>query len=652
MADTSLVFNLLAKDKVSGKLGGIRRNFDRMSMAIVGGAAAAGAGLVKVGQDFDEAFNTIQTGTGATGQAMQALKDDFKAALSETPADMQEVSSALADLNTTTGATGQTLQELTVNVTEASRVLGEDGAANAEAFGQALSQWQVPAAQGTDKLDQLFVATQDYGVGLGEVIGQLNEYGSVLQNAGFTMSESAALFGELESSGLSVSRVMPGLNMAFRNWAEEGKNVQAQLNSTVDEIANAENSTEALAVATEEFGAEGAQRLVTAVRSGALSLEDLSGALDGSQGAVSRAAEANQTLTDRLNELKNEALVGLEPLAMSFIDALETGVGVLSDVHHWASENKNTVKTLGIVLGIAAGAVVAFSIVARVHAGVMAVMRGATLLAAGAQWILNAAMAANPIGLVVLAVAALVAIFIIAWQRSETFRNIVTGALDAVKNAAQAVWDFFSGPFVGFFTGIPGFFQGLWNRVVAIVLSAALRLATGATRRFVQFISFVRSIPGRALDALGNLGSLLYNAGQNIIQGLIDGIRSMIGAVGDAASSAAQAVRDVWPFSPAKEGPLAGAGDPTLAGRRIAEMIAGGMAEGTDEVSRAAAAVAGETQPERERAATRAPAAGGRRGRDQVTVRLNVDGADEDMKRMIRKMVRVEGGGDVQVAFG
>jgi phage-related protein len=43
---------------------------------------------------------------------------------------------------------------------------------------------------------------------------------------------------------------------------------------------------------------------------------------------------------------------------------------------------------------------------------------------AGTQWLLNAAMTANPIGLVVAAIVALIAVFVIAWKHSETFRNV------------------------------------------------------------------------------------------------------------------------------------------------------------------------------------------------------------------------------------
>jgi len=63
---------------------------------------------------------------------------------------------------------------------------------------------------------------------------------------------------------------------------------------------------------------------------------------------------------------------------------------------------------------------------------------------AAAQWLLNVAMDANPIGLVVLAIAALVAGFVLAWKHSETFRKIVIGAWNGIKAAAMAVGRWFT----------------------------------------------------------------------------------------------------------------------------------------------------------------------------------------------------------------
>ncbi len=92
---------------------------------------------------------------------------------------------------------------------------------------------------------------------------------------------------------------------------------------------------------------------------------------------------------------------------------------------------------------------------------------GTSLLSGGMQG-LKAAFAANPIGIIVTGLTLLAAALIVAWQRSETFRNIVKGTWDAIKNSALAVVNWFAGPFVNFFTKtIPGAFQAVLNWVKA-----------------------------------------------------------------------------------------------------------------------------------------------------------------------------------------
>jgi hypothetical protein len=63
-------------------------------------------------------------------------------------------------------------------------------------------------------------------------------------------------------------------------------------------------------------------------------------------------------------------------------------------------------------------------------------------------------MEMNPIGLVVLALAALTAAFVLAYQHSETFRDIVTGAFNAVKTVATAVGNAISFAFKSIFAAL------------------------------------------------------------------------------------------------------------------------------------------------------------------------------------------------------
>lgn len=217
----------------------------------------------------------------------------------------------------------------------------------------------------------------------------------------------------------------------------------------------------------------------------------------------------------------------------------------------------------------------------------MVASRAATLAWAAAQWLLNAALTANPIGLVIVAIAALVAGIIYAYRHSETFRKIVQAAWQGIKIAAEAVvkwfvnvaWPFLQAVWNGIVAGVKFLWQGIvaylnliraiWSavwtwvsnfievrvavimaviqrvrEVVAIMRNAFEQARSAVVDRLNAVISFVTGIPGRILGALGNLGSLLYNAGRDIIQGMINGIRDMISKLVGAISSVLDRIPD------------------------------------------------------------------------------------------------------------
>lgn len=98
------------------------------------------------------------------------------------------------------------------------------------------------------------------------------------------------------------------------------------------------------------------------------------------------------------------------------------------------TEAGTAAESSGILTRIRAGAVTAATTVKTIA------MNAATKAAAAGQWLLNAAMTDNPIGLVVLALAALVGGMVIAYKKSETFRTIVNGAFHGIADAAQWMW--------------------------------------------------------------------------------------------------------------------------------------------------------------------------------------------------------------------
>jgi hypothetical protein len=143
-------------------------------------------------------------------------------------------------------------------------------------------------------------------------------------------------------------------------------------------------------------------------------------------------------------------------------------------------------------------------------------------------------------------------------------------AFNGMVSVGRAVGSFFSGPFVSFFTSA-------WGHVRSA---------------FTSGLSFIRSIPDRIVAGLGDLGSLLIQAGENLISGLASGIVKGIGShLLGALHSVASTITSHLPFSPAKMGPLRDF-PPERSGQKIVELLAGGMVSAIPTVQAASERIA------------------------------------------------------------
>ena len=130
---------------------------------------------------------------------------------------------------------------------------------------------------------------------------------------------------------------------------------------------------------------------------------------------------------------------------------------------------------------------------------------------AAGQWLVNAALSANPIGLVVVAIAALVAGFVIAYRHSATFRAIVQGALRGVAAAGRFMWT---------------------------ILQAALSAIASGLRRVWAAAQTLAKVGGAALRALGAAGRWLWNnAIQPAFRAIVLGVAKVIQGFANMAAA-------------------------------------------------------------------------------------------------------------------
>ncbi|QQM15112.1 tape measure protein [Gordonia phage TinaLin] len=205
-------------------------------------------------------------------------------------------------------------------------------------------------------------------------------------------------------------------------------------------------------------------------------------------------------------------------------------------------------------LAAQAGAVAA-AVKTAAYGVAMGVVRGATIAWTAAQWLLNVALNANPISLIVIGIAALIAIVVLIATKTTWFQTAWKAVWNAVKAAWDWVWNALKtgfNAFIGFFTTtIPNAVGAAkdwvvqkWNELVAR-LSAAVEILKGRLGQFVSF--FTETIPnavgaakdwviekfGQLVDWLGGLPGRVAEKLSGLWDGLKNGFRDAINFIID-----------------------------------------------------------------------------------------------------------------------
>ena len=335
-------------------------------VAVAAGSIALAAGAAaKLGQEFQEATNLIAAGTGATGEALDELEQSFRDVWKTVPQDAATVAGALADINTEMGLEGEALETMTKSFLDFSRAMGEDVGTAITTVADAMEVFNVPVEETQSLLDKLTVASQASGVSVTGLAGNLETFGPILKNAGFTIEESTAIFANLEAAGIAVTRVMPAMNGAIKRLAAEGvTDIKGALLGQIEAIKGATSTTEALNIATSLFGSEGAQRFMVAIRNGALELDVLMEAMENSDGTLEDLAATTLTMSDKFGIMENRVKEVLTPLGnlatmlgpmVIMVPTLATGITALAASQYLATAATWAQTAAMVALNIAFG---------------------------------------------------------------------------------------------------------------------------------------------------------------------------------------------------------------------------------------------------------------------------------------------------------
>ena len=439
--------------------------------------------------EFDEGADNVIKATGATGAAADELTKSYANVSRSIVGDFSNIGDALGEVSTRFGFTGKELEDTTTQFLKFADITGTDAKKAVELVARAMNNAGIKSENYSEILDQLAKASQTSGISVDKLAETLTKNGATMRQLGFNTDETIAMLAQFEAAGVNSETALAGLKTAVKNWANEGKNANDEFHNVVDAIRNAPDEISGTQAAFDAFGNKAGTELAEAIRTGKFAYDEYLADLAASQGTVNATYEETQDGADKAKlavqnmkttaaELVNNFLEKYSPQIEKAIEAVTKTLDKLAPKVEagiqWLIDNLPLIEA-GVV-GIAT-AFAAWKITGIITAVTTALagMSAAEVVAAAKTWLLNAAMAANPIGLVVTAIAALVAAFVVLWNKSEKFRNFWKGLWKEIKATVEkyigAVVDFFKNAWErikAVWTVVTAFFEAIWNGIKAI----------------------------------------------------------------------------------------------------------------------------------------------------------------------------------------
>ncbi|MFJ6617581.1 phage tail tape measure protein [Kitasatospora sp. NPDC091335] len=634
-SDTSLVFNLIAKDKASAVLGQMKEKLATAAAGISAGVAGAlGKGVVDsldMGAASDKLAAQLGVGAERAAELSKTSAAVYKKAWGESTSDVNDAIKGVTQ-NIGGDAASAGLERITTKAMALAKVFDVDVAGSTAAAGQFMRTGLVKDA---DEAFDIIVKAMQSGVDKsGDLIDTVGEYATQFRQLGLDGAAATGLLAQgLRAGARDADGVADALKEfvliaqagetktldAFKKiglngtemqrvFVEGGPKAAASIDQVFDRLRAMKDPVERNATAVALFGtkSEDTQKALMALdpSSATAALGDVAGAAD----QMARTVSDNPAAA--LERFKRETMLKLADVGGQLVQ--------------FGTEHASWVQPLAISLGVVAGAILLVQGATMVWAAAQGIWTGIQTVATAAQWAWNAALAANPITLVIIAVVALVAAVVLLWQRSEQFRDIVTGCWDAVWGKISGVWNWIGnnwplilGILVSPFTSAVSWIGRHWDT-----------LRAGASSAF----DFIAGLPGRIVSGFSSLAETIMSPFRSAFNAVARFWNNTVGRLSFTAP-------DWIPYFGGK-----GFSMPT-----IPMLAQGGHITGSGTV------LVGEAGPELlslPGGATVTPlsrASGG--GVVEVRIILDTAGADSDMQRLMRRITRVAGQGNVQTAF-
>ena len=544
--------------------------------------------VVRVGQEFDSSMSQVAAISGATGDELEALRDKAKEMGSTTKFTASEAADAFNYMAMAGWKTEDMLGGIS-GVLSLAAAGNTDLATTSDIVTDALTAFGQSANDAGRLADIMAAASSNANTNV-TMMGETFKYVAPVAGAmGYSMEDASIAIGLMANAGIKGSQAGTSLRSMLSRLAAPPKECAEAMDQLGISITNTDGTmkplNEVMEILREKFdglseseqvqiakhlaGQEAMSGLLAIVNASPADFQKLTDAVNSSNGAAEKMAKTMQdNLGGDMTKLSSQ-FEGIQiALYEKFEPALRKGVEVLSkfgDGLSWLIDHSSEV--IAVLTGMAAGIAAylayttAITVMTKGWMALTVVQKAVT----AAQWLMNAAMNANPIGIIIGLITALVAAFVVLWNKSEKFREFWIGLWEKIKNVAGKAWEAISGFFKEAWEnvkevwgGITDFFSKLWTSVKNIFSKIATWINVHVFQPIIKFFEPVIKFYMTAFKIIFELAEGCWNAikaiwsvvskwfDEHVIQPVKKFFTDLWNGIKNAATTAWTAIKNVW----------------------------------------------------------------------------------------------------------
>jgi len=525
-----------------------------MMVGITAPLALVGAFSLKTAADYSEAMASVKAVTNATTEEFNLLDEAAKYLGATTRYSAVEVAEAMKFMGMTGMDTATILESVDDVLLLAAAGNLEMGTA-ADIVTNIMAGFNLEASELTPTVDTLVKAFTSANVDL-NMLGESMKYAGPVANAyGMTLDETAAIVGTLGNAGIQGSmagttlrQILLQLTDVTADLGIEMYDAQGNMRPVIDILSDIEDTGIATTEIIDMFGARAGPGVAVLLAEGTDALKDFTTELENTGGTAQDVADTQmEGIHGEIIKLKS-AFEGFRiAIGEALIPILTPLIEKLTNLFRWFTDLSPTVKKLLVVFGgIAAAIGPVLFVVGKLMVflaplaniiGILIGGGGIAGLSASFPMLGGAIMALlGPIGIIVAAIVGLGAAFVIAYKKSEKFRDIVKSVVGEIK-------DFFTSMFntvKSVMSSMVSAIRSAWEFIKPYLIEALNYIYNTISPILSSLLVLFRTV----WDKIKTVVSAVFEVIKTVVQTNIAVIQKLWGMFGDDILSVASAVWD------------------------------------------------------------------------------------------------------------